>query len=78
MKRTVVSVVLFCTLAFGTTGCLDNLGKDQIIRAPYQSVPTPDNYSAVITWCDHGNRLYMVYNDDKLFVVPNAVTCEGQ
>jgi hypothetical protein len=46
---------------------------------PADTITFPDGFSNVATKCDHGNRVYVIFKQDKpygsLAVVPNAEGC---
>lgn len=49
-------------------------------NTPADTVTFPDGFSNVATKCDHGNRVYVAYHNDKAYaaiaVVPNAEECK--
>lgn len=49
--------------------------------SPADIVRMPDGFSNVATKCDHGNRVYVAFHNDKAFAaitaVPNDPTCSS-
>lgn len=49
--------------------------------SPADTITFPDGFSNAATKCDHGNRVYVLFHNDKPYgdiaVVPNDPTCKG-
>lgn len=80
------ALLLASAAALGLTACTDKASepyKDAprtgTNSGPAEVITMPDGFSNAATKCDHGNRIYVVFHNNRAYgavaVVPNDPTC---
>jgi hypothetical protein len=78
MKRAYVWLVSLCVCAAALSGCGAPSDTPEDSTTPsLTEYDSPNHYTNFATTCDGPNKVYITYNYDNIFVVPNDPSCGG-